>query len=127
MPEYQPGVCNIGGAERRKRYAVGAAGFVAAAVTIKAVETLALPSWALLAAALPTFAGFLGVYQARLGFCVGFAAQGVYDVSDDGGEKREVADDAARAADRRRSRRIYAYSAVSTLAVTALVYIVLVG
>ncbi len=127
MPEYQPGVCNIGDAERWKRYAVGAAGFVAAAVTLIAVEALALPSWALVAVALPVFAGFLGVYQARLGFCVGFATRGVYDVSDDGDEQYEIADDAAREADRRRSRRIYAYSAVSTFVVTALVYLVLAG
>jgi hypothetical protein len=126
MAEYRPGACNIGGGERRKRYAGGAVGFVAAAVTVKAVEALALPSWTVVAVAVPVFVGFLGVYQARLGFCVGFAAAGIYDVSDDGDDRRKVADDAARRADSQRSRRIYAYTAVSTLVATALVYLVFI-
>jgi len=126
MAEYRPGACNIGGGERRKRYAGGVVGFVAAAVTVKAVEALALPSWTVVAVAVPVFVGFLGVYQARLGFCVGFAAAGIYDVSDDGDDRRKVADDAARRADSQRSRRIYAYTAVSTLVATALVYLVFI-
>lgn len=123
MTAYQPGICNIGRGERRKRYAVGTLGFAAAVGAVAAVAALALPDWTLLVAAVPLFAGFLGVYQARFGFCAGFAAAGVHDAGDEG--RVEVSDEGARRADRRRARRITGYAAASALLVTALVYVAL--
>ena len=102
MPEYQPGACNIGHAERRKRYLTGVAGFAVAALLVVAVATVhADPAW-LLAAVAPLFVGFLGVLQARARFCVGFAMAGVYDVSVTGGN-REPASEGGQRADRKRA------------------------
>lgn len=102
MTQYQPGACNIGRAERRKRYLSGVLGFAATALLVAAVATLQVsPTW-LLASVAPLFVGFLGVLQARAGFCVGFAMAGVYDVSDDGGERRPAPEDGQRA-DRKRA------------------------
>ncbi|MCG1004455.1 MULTISPECIES: hypothetical protein [Halobacterium] len=102
MTEYQPGACNIGHAERRKRYLSGVAGFGAAALLVVAVATLhADPAW-LLAAVAPLFVGFLGVVQARAKFCVGFAMAGVYDVSGSGDSQRP-APEAGQRADRKRA------------------------
>jgi len=100
--EYQPGACNIGHAERRKRYLGGVLGFGATALLVAAVATLQAPPVWLLAAVGPLFVGFLGVLQARAGFCVGFAMAGVYDVSDDGGQRRPAPEDGQRA-DRKRA------------------------
>ncbi|NIB98242.1 hypothetical protein [Halobacterium sp. R2-5] len=102
MPEYQPGACNIGHAERRRRYLTGVIGFAATALLVAAVATLQTPPVWLLATVAPLFVGFLGVLQARAGFCVGFAMAGVYDVSDDGGN-RHTAPEAGQRADRKRA------------------------
>lgn len=102
MPAYQPGACNIGRAERRKRYRSGVAGFALAALLVAAVATLhADPAW-LLAAVTPLFVGFIGVLQARAKFCVGYAMVGVYDVSATG-ESRQPAPEAGQRADRKRA------------------------
>lgn len=63
MAEYQPGVCNVGGVERRKRYAFGVAGFVVAAAAVVAVYALSLPAVWMLAAGVPLLAGSEGVFQ----------------------------------------------------------------
>lgn len=103
MVTYEPGECNIGPAERRKRRYAGYVGFLAAAVVVVAVPLLELdPIW-LLASAAPFYGGFLGILQARASFCAGFGLAGVYDVSDDGTDRIEVPDAAARRADRTRS------------------------
>lgn len=102
MAEYQPGACNIGHAERRKRYLSGVAGFAATALLVVGVATVDAPRTWLLAAVVPLFGGFLGVLQARAGFCAGFAMAGVYDVSETGGN-RQSAPAAGQRADRRRA------------------------
>lgn len=102
MPAYQPGACNIGHAERRKRYLTGVVGFAVAALLVVAVAALhADPAW-LLAAVAPLFVGFLGVLQARANFCVGYAMAGVYDVTVSG-ERRQPAPEAGQRADRKRA------------------------
>jgi hypothetical protein len=47
---------------------------------------------------------------------------GVYDVSDDGGNRQQVDSAADRRADRERAREIHQYSAVASVAGTALVF-----
>ncbi|QDX40243.1 hypothetical protein [Salarchaeum sp. JOR-1] len=123
MTEYQPGVCNIGQGERRKRYAFGVAGFVLAAAAFGTVYVLALPAVWTLTAIVPLFAGFEGVLQGVRGFCAGFAAKGIYDVSDGGNARREVGDDAARRADRRTAVRIHVQSLVGAVVTGAALYL----
>lgn len=124
MAEYQPGVCNIGRAERAKRRYIGYLGFLAAALVIVAVPIARLqPLW-LLASAAPFYAGFLGYLQARSGFCAGFGLAGVYDVSDAGGERTDVAETKARKADRRKALMLQLESAGLAVIAAGLVYAV---
>lgn len=121
--EYQPGACNIGSAERRVRYVVGAAGFLVAAGLAVAVPVLSLPRWALLGTGPPLFGGFVGYYQGRAGFCVRYAMEGVYNVGDRVGERARIEDPDAVSRDRRAARRLLGRSALSAGAVTLAIYL----
>lgn len=121
--EYEPGACNIGAAERRVRYSFGAASFLAAAALVVAVPVFALPRWVLLLTALPWFAGFVGYYQGRAGFCVRYAMSGVYNVSDRLGDRHRVSDAEAAGQDRREAWTLLARAAVSAGVVTLVGYV----
>jgi hypothetical protein len=108
-PGYQPGVCNIGPAEIRRRRQFGYMGIgaaVALAVFLLAVDA---PSWTRLALALPVAAGLEGIIQARERFCAGFAMAGVQNMGELGSQTA-VDDDEARAVDRRKALSIHARS-----------------
>ena len=122
--EYEPGVCNIGRAERRARYGFGAVGFGAAAALVAAIPVLSLPDPWLLSSAVPLFGGFIGYYQGRRGFCVRFAMAGVYNVGDDLGPRTEVADAEAARRDRRRAQQLVLRAAVSAAAVAVGAFLV---
>lgn len=113
--EYQPGQCNIGGAEIVKRRRFGWLGLGATIAWVAIVVGFSLPTWALLAAAGPLFGSFLGFLQARNRFCAGFGMSGVYDVAD---ERVTVTDDTANRIDRQRSLVLIGQSAGYALAVT---------
>lgn len=121
--EYEPGACNIGSAERRVRYGLGAAGFLATAGLVVAVSVLAIPRWTLLLTALPLFGGFVGYYQGRAGFCVRYGLSGVYNVSDRLGDHHRVTDAEAASRDRREAWSLLARAAVSAGAVTLVIYL----
>lgn len=121
--EYQPGVCNIGAAERRRRYAVAVVGFLAAAVTVIAVLVYDLPSWLLLATIAPLFAGFVGYYQGRHQFCIGFALAGVQNVGETAGETEAVEDASASRADRREAVVLLGRSFLSAVLLGVAVYL----
>jgi hypothetical protein len=113
-PGYQPGVCNIGPAEIRRRRQigyVGLAGAVALGAFLLAVDAPALPRLAL---ALPVGVGLSGLLQARLRFCAGFGMAGLQNMGVLGQQSR-VQDERARAADRRTALRIHAVSMVGGL------------
>lgn len=70
---YQPGVCNIGPAEIRRRRASGWLGLGIAVLYLAAAFLLGWPApWRLLVA-LPMFLSAQGFLQAAFHFCVGFA------------------------------------------------------
>lgn len=121
--EYRPGSCNIGRAERRVRYGVGAASFLVAAALVVAVPLVSLPDGVLLLTILPLIGGFLGYYQGREGFCVRYAVAGVYNVGDRLGERDRVSDPEAMVRDRRQARSLIARSVVSAGVVTVVVYV----
>lgn len=76
---YQPGVCNIGPAEIRRRRASGWLGLGIAVLYLAAAFLLGWPApWRLLVA-LPMFLSAQGFLQAAFHFCVGFASRGLYN------------------------------------------------
>ena len=76
MAQYQPGTCNIGRAEIRKRYGLAAAAFALAAIASYVILLLGWPGPALLSPFALLLTGFEGFYQGYLKFCAGFAARG---------------------------------------------------
>ncbi len=112
--DYQPGACNIGPAEIRRRRRigyVGVAGAIALAAVLLAVDA---PAWTRLAVALPAAAGLSGLIQARERFCAGFGMAGLQNMGELGSQVA-VEGAEARAADRRKAMRINATSMVAGL------------
>jgi len=123
MSEYKAGVCNIGAAETRKRYAFGTAGFLAALLLAVGLYTFAFDPLAMLVVAVPLFVGFEGVLQAYDHFCAGFAMAGVYDVSDTGGDRHEIPSEDALIADRQRAIQIHMQALVGAVVTAAFLYL----
>lgn len=120
--KYVAGVCNIGKRERMKRYALGAAGLGATFLILAFIVILRLPDIATLVLFLPLMAAFEGIYQGYLGFCAGFAMQGIYDVSEDGDKRKDVTSEEKRSKDMDMAKRIHAYSAGSSVLATIIIY-----
>ena len=123
--EYQPGVCNIGPAQQRRRLLLGIASLLLAAGLVAAVVAVGWPRWALLLAVFPLYGAAMGYLQYRERFCVGFAGIGVFDVGDG---TNQVLDEAALAADRKRAVRLNAKSvAVGVVGDIAIYGVAVVG
>jgi hypothetical protein len=119
MVEYQPGACNIGEAERRRRYGLGAVGLSGALVVVYVVLSGVGPRWLLLTTVVPLFGAALGYVQGHAGFCVNYGLRGVYDATDDLGR---VTEEDARAADRRRSLEVVGYAAAAAVGGALVIY-----
>lgn len=121
--EYRPGTCNIGSAERQRRFRIGWVSFLVAAVYTVVAVMSSWPRWTLLLAVVPWFGGFLGYLQGRRAFCIGFAMRGVYNVGDAVGTETPVEDPEAVQADRREARRLTVVAVVAATVVTGLIYV----
>lgn len=121
MVDYRSGACNIGRAERRKRYVLGISALAAALVGVWRTG-IATPLEAAGVLAL-LFMGFEGVYQGKTGFCAAFGHIGIYDVSDSGKAPDQVRDPADRRTDWRRAMQVHALSAGAALAVMAVLLV----
>ena len=107
--QYQPGVCNIGPAEIARRRMAGHVGLVATIVVLAVLIVIGAPPVTRLVAILPATISASGYLQARLKFCAGFASRGIFNFGVLG-QATGVADDEARALDRRRARQITFWS-----------------
>ena len=108
--QYLAGACNIGPAEIAMRRRAGHAGLVVTAALAAALLRSDLhPAWRLVLA-LPAAGSAAGYLQARQRFCANFGWRGVHNFGAMGQEQR-VADEGARAEDRRRALRIMGASA----------------
>jgi hypothetical protein len=122
VSEYQPGTCNIGRNERKKRRVAGtlsflvAVGYVAFVVATGRPDTLLLGSFPFL------FGGFIGVVQDRMGFCVAFGALARYDLSGSGGDAGQVTNEEALKRDRIRAFQVFAIAAGLSVVTTLVVY-----
>ncbi len=112
---YQPGACNIGPAEIRRRRQIGYLGLAAAVAAGAALLAVDAPAIARLLIALPVAAALSGFIQARMRFCAGYGMAGLRNLGELG-QQESVEDEAARAADRRQALRIHAASIVGGLA-----------
>jgi hypothetical protein len=122
MSEYQPGVCNIGTEERRKRRTVGIASGVAAAGIAAYLLVTGRPESTLLWT-MPLWIGtFVGFFQDRMGFCVGFGVMARYDLTGSGGDAGTVSEREAVRRDRRRAIEVLGYALAAGLLTTVVLY-----
>ena len=101
---YQPGV-NIGPREIARRRMAGHVGLLLTLGVLAALLIFDAPAWLRLILVVPAAGAASGYLQAYLRFCAGYGQLGVFNFGETG-DTRRVADDAARAADRRRARQI---------------------
>ena len=123
MADYEPAVCNIGSEQQRMRRRFGAGALVLALVYTVGVLVTGQSPILLVGTVLLSFAGFLGVLQARMNFCVAFAAGGRYDFSNAGGETGMVDEADLRRQDRLRAVEITAYAALLAAVAGGLSYL----
>lgn len=109
---YQPGVCNIGPEERRRRRRSGHLGTGAGILLLVAIAVLRLPDYYGLASTVMFGAGAVGYLQDRFQFCAEYGRRGAFNLGGLDNEPQQVTDEAARKKDRRRAYQIFAYSAV---------------
>jgi hypothetical protein len=117
--EYEPGICNIGPVEIRRRRMAGHVGLVAAVALLTVLVVTGAPPVTRLLVAVPAAVSASGYIQARLRFCAAFGSAGIFNFGG-AGDAVSVADAEARAADRRRALRIGISSAAIGAAVAVL-------
>jgi hypothetical protein len=113
---YEPGVCNIGPAEIRRRRAGAVLGTVVTLVVAVVIFALGLPHPVRLLIDLPAAGAIVGWLQALLRFCVGFARLGVFNFGELG-PMEKIADRAAHRADQRRAAQMIGVSLIGGLAI----------
>jgi len=107
--DYQPGVCNIGPAEIARRRRAGHTGLIAAIALFIVLVVIGAPDWTRFLVAIPAIGAASGYIQARLKFCAGFGAAGIFNFGQLGPTERvQAAEDRAR--DRARAVQIGAAS-----------------
>ena len=79
---YQPGVCNIGPAEIRRRRMSGYLGLIVAAAFLILAFVLSWPAPVRLLVFVPVAIAATGFLQAAFHFCVRFGAQGLFNFGD---------------------------------------------
>jgi|GEM_PF-321988 len=122
--QYRPGTCNIGADERRRRRRLAGAATVVAAVWTVAVATGQLPSPLLLAVFAPVMLAIEWYIEGRTAFCVRLAATGEYTFSGTTGRVEDAADHDV---DISRAVRITVSAGALATAVTAVLYLFVVG
>lgn len=119
MAQYVPGQCNIGRAERRRRYRIAAVGFAVAALYVAWVALSDAPAVLSVGAFAPLAVAVEWYVQGRQAFCVRLATRGAYSVGDEAGR---VSSEDARRTDRRYAAKLTALSLAVAAVVTGAVY-----
>jgi hypothetical protein len=123
---YQPGVCNIGPAEIRRRRMSGYLGLAVAVLYLVVAFAFGWAApWRLLVA-LPVFLAAQGFLQAAFHFCVGFASRGLYNFGELGAEE-SVQDAGFRRKDQRKGMLITLLAFAIAAAVAVAAYLIPVG
>jgi len=124
MATYEPGQCNIGPREQRKRRLLGIASLIGGVAYVVAVVAVAWPPEALLATFVFAAVGTLGLLQSREQFSISHAMTERYDLTAAGGDAGQVRNAAAVRADRLRAGRLVAKALAIALVVTIVLYVV---
>lgn len=120
---YEPGTCNIGRNETRKRAAMGTGSLLAGlAFLFYAVFVADWPATYALGSFVFFFGAATGFVQAKARFCAGFGVLGRYDLSGSGGGDGRVDAADALARDRRRALEILGYAFVAAVVATLAAY-----
>lgn len=119
MPEYQPGSCNIGGAEVRRRKFFGIIGGVLSIAFYLFAFSLHAPKGIRALVFFPLVLATIGWYQTRRKFCLAFGLSGVFNFGNLGKVSR-VQDPAQRSADRAQALKMLA-KATLVAAILALI------
>lgn len=123
---YQPGVCNIGPAEIRRRRLSGWVGLGVSVLFLALAFALGWAApWRLLVA-LPVFLSAQGFLQAAFHFCVGFASRGLYNFGALGSEE-SVQDAEFRRADLRKALLITVLAGAIAAVVALVAFFVPIG
>ena len=119
---YQPGVCNIGPAEIRRRRLSGWIGIAVSVVYLALAFGLGwAATWRLLVA-LPAMIAATGFLQAAFHFCVNFGTRGLYNFGELGTEET-VYEAEFRKADQRKALLITGLSLAIGLAVAVIAFL----
>ncbi len=117
---YEPGVCNIGKNEIKKRYELAVSGFFLTALLFFLLYFYNFSAVWFVVLFVPLMFGFEGLYQGYLHFCAGFGMSGKYDFSGTKKEHGLVKDKQEHMRDMVKSMQINAYSVWSAVLVTIL-------
>ena len=117
---YQPGVCNIGPAERRQRRQLGWTGLVFVVLGLVCFVAFDAPWWIRVLVAVPAALSANGFLQSAMHFCVGFAMRGLYNMGDSLGTEETVYEADQRRADQRKGALIVGLSLLIAAAVAVL-------
>jgi fatty acid desaturase len=123
---YQPGVCNIGPAEIRKRRLSGYVGLAVAVVFLVVAFALGWSAWWRLLVALPVFLSAQGFLQAAFHFCVGFATRGLYNFGGLGSQET-VVDAEFRRKDQRKAMLITLLAFAIAIVVAVVAFFIPIG
>ena len=109
---YNPGECNIGSAEIRRRTQSGWAGLTLTVILWGALIAFrVLAPWRLLLF-FPAFFGAVGFLQAAMHFCAGFAMRGVFNFGPQVGQTSAIEKEEFKLKDRRKAGQIILLSAL---------------
>jgi hypothetical protein len=114
--DYQPGACNIGPDEIRRRWIGGHIGLAATIGLLVVLLAVDAPPMARLLVALPAAGAAISYLQAYLRFCAAFGLAGIYNFGNRG-DSGSVSDSADRSRDRRRALAILTSGALIGLVI----------
>ena len=126
MSTYEPGVCNIGSQQRRKRAAVALLGFLVAGAVVALYVANYVPTPLFLGVFIPLAIGFEWGIQAYTSFCVRLAVLNRYNFGPGSSDAKPVDDPEARQVDELQAVKITAI-AIALAALTTLLLVTVLG
>ncbi len=123
LPVYQPGVCNIGPAEIRRRRSSGYLGLAISAILLGLLLAYRANSLWRLTLFLPVTTAATGFLQAYYHFCAGFGMRGLFNVAKSVGQTDTVIEAEFRKKDKQKSLRIFGQAVLVGVVVAFLAYI----